>query len=129
MVSARAKRIMQRAWKASRPGLKNYGKQLAAFADSELARRTAGTSYAGLVPSVSSFIPATEGSGLSLAGRGCKRKSKRRNGEMVPLGFTVRRGKLRDCKTLKRRGPSRKTVRKRHKSLMADLLSQRLIHR
>lgn len=123
MVSARAKRIMQRAWKASRPGLKNYGKQLAAFADSELARRTAGTSYAGLVPSVSSFIPATEGSGLSLAGRGCSRKGKRRNGTIVPVGYMVRRGKVRDCTTLRRRGPARKTVRKRNKSVMAALLA------
>jgi hypothetical protein len=78
MVSARAKRILKRVWKAARPAVTAYGKQLAHAADADIARRMGGTSYGAYVPSISSFIPSN-GSGLSLAGRG-RRKRRRMRG-------------------------------------------------
>lgn len=91
MVSARAKQILRRIYKTTKPGLKSYGKKLGTYVDAEVARRTAGTSFAGLVPEVSTFYPA-EGSGLSLAGRGLFRKSRvrvgARRGTYLPIGIT-----------------------------------------
>jgi hypothetical protein len=86
---ANARRIGKAIWSAARPAVKAYGRSLAAAADAEIGRRTAGTSYGAFVPNISSFIP---GSGLSLAGRGYTRRSKIRanpnKGLYLPEGYS-----------------------------------------
>lgn len=90
MVSARAKRIMRRAWQVARPAVTAYGKKLAMAADADIARRTAGTSYGAYMPSISEFIP-NSGNGLSLAGRGKRKRKRGLRGGMARCGIYKRK--------------------------------------